>query len=760
MRGIAIGLLVLGASAAFAHPPLEERLELVEREITRSPRDAGLVLERAELRREQGDTEAALADYARAEALDPGLAEVDLGRARLFLALGRPAEAEARLDRYLGRRQDDPEGYLLRARAQSRLHRTREAARDYDRALRKAPAPAPDLYLERARMLEQAGETRAAVRGLEAGMERLGALTVLEREAARLAARAGGRRRPPRLGRHSGAPELAPVPAPTPATPPSARATRGPYLQLGTPTSVIVRWRTDFAAPSRVDYRAAAGGPVYRVGSEALATYHQVTLPGLSPASAYFYALPDARLPTGLGSAAGEIPFHTSPEAGADVPVRIWAVGDSGTANADARAVRDGYRAFSAGHPADLWLMLGDNAYPRGTDDQYQAAVFDTYTEELATSVLWPTLGNHDGLSASSELGTGPYFTAFTLPRAGEAGGLPSGTEAYYSFDYGPIHFVCLDSYDLDRSPQGAMLTWLAADLAATHQPWIIAYWHHPPYSKGSHDSDTEARLAEMRENALPILERYGVDLVLGGHSHAYERSVLLDSHYGPSTTLAPGMVLDGGDGDPAGDGAYEKPSERGGHEGAVYAVDGSSAKIGGGPLDHPAMRVSLRELGSLVLDVDGRRLDGRFLDTTGAVADRFTLVQGPPAPPPPPAQLLTDSDFPDFRFGIAITGQGSATTLGASEPGCLPETLCVSGALPGRTEVMVRIVGPKPNGYLWPSIVKLSTSQVEVWIEQVSTGLLRYYLLPAASPGDDTLPGLFDRHGFLPPENLTARPP
>ena len=63
-------------------------------------------------------------------------------------------------------------------------------------------------------------------------------------------------------------------------------------------------------------------------------------------------------------------------------------------------------------------------------------------------------------------------------------------------------------------------MTWLKADLAATTQPWIIAFWHHPPYSKGSHDSDTEVRHVEMREAALPVLEAGGVDLMLSGHTH------------------------------------------------------------------------------------------------------------------------------------------------------------------------------------------------------------------------------------------------
>ena len=75
------------------------------------------------------------------------------------------------------------------------------------------------------------------------------------------------------------------------------------------------------------------------------------------------------------------------------------------------------------------------------------------------------------------------------------------------------------------------MLTWLKEDLAGTTQEWKIAFWHHPPYTKGSHDSDSENALADMRQNLVPILERGGADLVLTGHSYSYERSVLLNGN-------------------------------------------------------------------------------------------------------------------------------------------------------------------------------------------------------------------------------------
>ena len=74
-------------------------------------------------------------------------------------------------------------------------------------------------------------------------------------------------------------------------------------------------------------------------------------------------------------------------------------------------------------------------------------------------------------------------------------------------------------------------------DLAATKARWLIGYWHHPPYTHGTHNSDKERRHFDMRENFLPLLEASGVDLTFGGHSHTYERSILMHGHYGTSDT-------------------------------------------------------------------------------------------------------------------------------------------------------------------------------------------------------------------------------
>src|SRR5207249_4476511 len=108
-----------------------------------------------------------------------------------------------------------------------------------------------------------------------------------------------------------------------------------------------------------------------------------------------------------------------------------------------------------------------------------------------------------------------------------------------------------------------------------------------------------------------------GIDLVLCGHSHDYERSYFIDGHYGLSSTFTAAMKKDAGNGREDGDGIYGKDYVA--HGGTVYAVSGSAGQIAGGSLNHPAMVVSLNELGSMFLDVEGNRLEVKFLTSTGA---------------------------------------------------------------------------------------------------------------------------------------------
>ena len=394
------------------------------------------------------------------------------------------------------------------------------------------------------------------------------------------------------------------------------RVVRGPYLQSITSHSVVVRWRTNVPMESRVQFAPLAAGVAQppAVETEVVAeatTEHEVTLRHLQAGTAYDYSV-------GLnaGTQGGPWAFHTAPPPHESKVVRVWALGDAGTASPGARAVRDAYLRFAGNQLPDVWLMLGDNAYNTGTDIEFQAAVFETYADLVARLALWPTRGNHD---QSQSPGRAAYFDVFTLPTDGEAGGVPSGTEAYYSFDYGPVHFVCLDSYATIRSANGDMARWLVQDLQTSNASWKVAFFHHPPYTRGTHDSDQERTMIEMRSNIVPLLEAGGVDFVLSGHSHNYERSALLTGFYGPSHTYSESHRLAQG-----GNGALFNKHGRG----TVYVVAGASGELGRRfmGLNHPAMAVSYATLGSLVLTFEGRQARVQYVDANAAVADSFIM--------------------------------------------------------------------------------------------------------------------------------------
>ncbi len=398
---------------------------------------------------------------------------------------------------------------------------------------------------------------------------------------------------------------------------------RGPYLQRTSENTVIVRYRTDLATSSQVSFGTVQDNLISTQAVDATIE-HRVEISGLTPNTKYYYQV---STPAGLLTVNdGSYFFKTNPAVGSESQTRIWTIGDSGRGNTDAINVRNSFENYvvATGRKADLWLMLGDNAYNNGLDAEYTNTLFNIYPSILRNTVLWPTLGNHDGYAKNYVSGDIPYYSSFSLPKNAEVGGVASGTESYYSFNYANIHFICLNSYDEDRDSAGQMASWLKLDLASDHSKWKIAFWHHPPYSKGSHNSDTEIELIQMREQILPIIEDYGVDLVLTGHSHSYERSFLIDGHYGDSTTLTDEMILDGSPG------SYAKPSQEVGHFGTIYTVNGVAAKASGGTLDHPAMYTSQLKLGSMVIDILGNRLDAKMIDVNGEVADQFSISKEP----------------------------------------------------------------------------------------------------------------------------------
>ena len=476
------------------------------------------------------------------------------------------------------------------------------------------------------------------------------------------------------------------------------------FLQQVSFDSAMVKWRE---GPDTIWYGNKPEELNLTVTASVEANHKIASLEGLSPDTEVYYAFQKN------GPEAAIMSFRTAPVPGAvpeDGNTHIWLLGDSGTATqglqgtfsheGEAIDVMNGFLKYNKSQagdePIDLLLLLGDNAYLEGTDEQWQGAFFDIYTDIIQGTATWPTIGNHEmgvgapfdiciftkipaceagpvmmnvgGISASSDPdsydsdGDGPdpsglpYLNIFTLPSKGEMGGIPSGTEQYYSFNYGNVHVVSLDSQltNRDKTMRATMRDWLVDDLSANESDWTIVIFHHPPYSKGSnHDSDREQNEIDMRVTFAPVFENYGVDVIYSGHSHSYERSWYLRGHYGMSDSfdVTRDALLDA-DGNPR-LGQGSEPYPQGGAEGrAVYTVAGNAGKADKEKLcpegqvmgctlpnwlQHPAHRTfsesapgyqrnGIALKGSIVLDANKSSLTSRFVDEHGQVLDYFTI--------------------------------------------------------------------------------------------------------------------------------------
>jgi len=480
-------------------------------------------------------------------------------------------------------------------------------------------------------------------------------------------------------------------------------------LQQVTENSAIIRWRGDSDA---LCYGTDGAMLATGVSARMVEDHWQVELSELDSDRVYYYSI------GGAAAADTDHWFRTAPKSGQlpqDRNVHIWALGDSGTATeasngtpdhpGEALAVKQGFLRYNREHasdePLDMVLLLGDNAYPAGSDLQWQGAFFEIYPEIIRNVAVWPTIGNHEmgfgvldscmfrplpdckeaaaqpprlvaGVSGSSDPdsydsnGDGPdpgglpYLRIFALPSAAEAGGAPSGTEQYYSADFGNVHIVSLDSQLSSRDDQlrQHMQQWLIADLNQNKSDWTIVFFHHPPYSKGvNHDSDQEQTLIDMRESFVPVFDKYGVDVVYSGHSHSYERSWNLHGHTGLSNTFSAALHASiGADGLPAlgqsGEPYLQVDIVSNQDDHSVYTVAGSAGKadslmpcpegleIGCTAahwLLHPAhrdfeangtdMRLhGIPRRGSVVIDAGPSTLRSRFIDENGIVLDEFII--------------------------------------------------------------------------------------------------------------------------------------
>ena len=280
---------------------------------------------------------------------------------------------------------------------------------------------------------------------------------------------------------------------------------RRPYVQQVGPDSAEVLWTSSVASRFEVRLTTSDGRQVSKIDAEidvpsAGASQYIAKFHSLMPGQVYCYSIAVDGVtwlrPTG---------FRTAPRPGQSVPVTFVAIGDLGARQPDQFAVLQQMMTVEA----DFAVISGDVAYTSGRLQEFEEHYFDVYQQWIRHVPVFPASGNHDYSCCDAA----PFRQVFSLPRNGGERGL----ERWYSYDWGPVHVVVLDTEKVDS----AQLDWLEADLSANTLPWVIAVMHRPPYSAGKHGSDEK-----MRRHFAPIFERHGVALVITGHDHHYERTL------------------------------------------------------------------------------------------------------------------------------------------------------------------------------------------------------------------------------------------
>jgi predicted phosphodiesterase len=179
--------------------------------------------------------------------------------------------------------------------------------------------------------------------------------------------------------------------------------------------------------------------------------------------------------------------------------VRFAVLGDTGTGDSSQRAVAQQLVRARERFPFAFALMLGDNLYGSERPQDYGRKFEVPYKALIDAKVEFhAALGNHDDPNQR-------FYKLFNL-----------GGERYRTFRKANVRFFVLDSNYLDPT----QVKWLEKELQASGSDWKIPYFHHPMYT-----SSSRGPVIELRTTLEPLFVKYGVDLVLSGHEHTYERT-------------------------------------------------------------------------------------------------------------------------------------------------------------------------------------------------------------------------------------------
>jgi len=288
----------------------------------------------------------------------------------------------------------------------------------------------------------------------------------------------------------------------------SLKITKGPYLQNVTTASITVMWETSRKSTSLVSYKAdgGSGSEPEKVESRELTKIHEITLSGLKSGALYDYKI-RSQIPSESTVTSEDLRFRTAP--GTSSPFTFAVYGDNrkpiwGIEKGEEWTTHEEIaNAIDARNPA-IVLNTGDVVTDGKKYELWGSEFFGPARELLKDTPCYISIGNH-------EENAHWFYNFVSYPKP----------ENYYSFNYGAVHFIALDS-NMEIGPGTEQYEWLKKDLESSSARWKIVFLHHPLY-----DSIHQAEKFELtlRRNLAPILEKHGVDIIFSGHSHVYERS-------------------------------------------------------------------------------------------------------------------------------------------------------------------------------------------------------------------------------------------
>jgi predicted phosphodiesterase len=192
-----------------------------------------------------------------------------------------------------------------------------------------------------------------------------------------------------------------------------------------------------------------------------------------------------------------ESPKVSLPDKGS--AVRFAVIGDNGTGRRPEYEIATQMTRAHKSFPFSMVIMLGDNIYGNKTPADFKRKFEDPYKVMLGEGVkFYACLGNHDDPNER-------FYKPFNM-----------NGQRYYTIRAGDVEFFAIDSTYFDP----LQFDWLTRELSSSHAPWKICFFHHPLYSAAHyHGPDLD-----LRSRLEPLLHKYGVDVVLSGHEHVYER--------------------------------------------------------------------------------------------------------------------------------------------------------------------------------------------------------------------------------------------